>query len=106
MQPQFTTNVTCLQGHLQERISKCPSQTDFENGVFSPLELFEKIMDEDVVSLTVYESNHYALFLKDVNPSITSEVMKCSLGILLLLGIVEFLVKDTPRIVREILDAN
>ncbi|XP_052756252.1 piggyBac transposable element-derived protein 3-like [Galleria mellonella] len=50
-----------------------------------PIEWFENFLDEDVISLLVSESNKYAV-KKNLPGDITTEDMKCFIGILLVSG--------------------
>lgn len=76
-----------ISGDLQyiEKYFPTPKYAQFEE--FSPAEMFELFID-DVISLFVEESNKYAKFLNCPDPNISSDEIKCTLGILLFSGYV------------------
>ncbi|KAK8788203.1 hypothetical protein V5799_022020 [Amblyomma americanum] len=55
-------------------------------GDFSAVELFELFFDEAVVELLVEQTRKYALFLNMPDPEVTTEEMRCFIGVLVLSG--------------------
>ncbi|CAG4953051.1 unnamed protein product [Parnassius apollo] len=82
----------------EEEPSDSTSRTKHVQGACQdkrPIEWFENFLDEDVISLLVSESNKYAV-KKNLPGDITTEDMKCFIGILL----VEECIGKTPLIQR------
>lgn len=52
----------------------------------TPVELFEKFFDDEIVHILVEQSRKYALFLNHPDPKITIVEIKCFLAILILTG--------------------
>lgn len=81
---------------------------DFSNK--SEVEMFEMFFDNKVISLLVEESNKYALSKNCPNPYITSDEIKCFIGILIVSGYNELPSKrmywDTKSDVRNDLVAD
>ncbi|GBP60015.1 PiggyBac transposable element-derived protein 3 [Eumeta japonica] len=72
-----------------------------------PIEWFENFLDEDVISLLVSESNKYAV-KKNLPGDITTEDMKCFIGILLVSGYSWLPVKNvlkTPDTKNELISS-
>lgn len=66
--------------------------TSFPDGSYkkyqncTPVQIFEKIFDNNMIDFLVTESQRYALFLNCADPKISSTEMRCFLGILIVSG--------------------
>lgn len=87
--------ISWVDGDLIPSPREFPKQVDrFSNMHLSPVEMFEKFIDDQIVQFLVDQSNKYALFLNDANPKITCDEMKCCLAILILSGYAELPGRD------------
>ncbi|KAJ8937181.1 hypothetical protein NQ318_017030 [Aromia moschata] len=78
------TNISWMEGDLvpSQKIFPKPGYTRFRH--LSPVEVFEKFIDDSILQFLVDESNKYALFLNHMDPKISLDEMKCCIAILIL----------------------
>lgn len=74
------------QGDFQKPTTKFPNGEYSRYADFTPLQLYELFLDEEIIDLMRTETEKYALFLNYENPNITASDLKAFLGILLLSG--------------------
>lgn len=87
--------ITWADGDLFPAPREFPKSDRLRYMNLSPVELFEKFIDDEIVQYIVNESNKYALFLNHANPKITvAEMNYCCLGILILTGYSELPGRD------------
>ncbi|KAK8771891.1 hypothetical protein V5799_024864 [Amblyomma americanum] len=73
-------------GDLQKSPAIFPDPNFSSYRDFSAVELFELFFDEAVVELLVEQTRKYALFLNMPDPEVTTEEMRCFIGVLVLSG--------------------
>lgn len=61
-----------------------PDYTRYKN--LSIIEIFEKFIDEELISYLVEETRRYALFMNAADPNISTDEIKCFIGILFVSG--------------------
>ncbi|KAG5873081.1 hypothetical protein JTB14_010497 [Gonioctena quinquepunctata] len=87
--------ISWIDGDLIPSPREFPKQSNrFSNVHLSPVEMFEKFIDDQIVEFLVDQSNKYALFLNETYPKITCDEMKCCLAILILSGYAELPGRD------------
>lgn len=86
--------ITWADGDLFPAPKEFPKSDRLRYVNLSPVELFEKFIDDEIVQYIVNESNKYALFLNNENPKISAAEMKCFLAILILTGYSELPGRD------------
>lgn len=69
---------------LNQQVFRKTSYTNYEDT--TPVELFEKFLDDTIMNLLIEQSRKYALYLNHSDPKISIEEVKCFLAILILSG--------------------
>ncbi|XP_030751609.1 piggyBac transposable element-derived protein 2-like [Sitophilus oryzae] len=75
-----------IQGDLEPSRQSFPDGNHLQYQNLSPVELFEMFIDDEVLSMLIEETFRYALFKNCPDPRVTTEEMKCYIGILILTG--------------------
>lgn len=76
-----------IPGDLDGKFSrKFPAPDYSQYKELSPVELFEKFFDDDMISFLIQETSRYALFKNFPDPKATVNEMKCFLAVLIVSG--------------------
>lgn len=75
-----------IQGDLEPSRQSFPDGNHLQYQNLSPVQLFEMFIDDEVLSILIEETSRYALFKNCPDPRVTTEEMKCYIGILILIG--------------------
>lgn len=89
--PRPTTSVQLetsewIEGDLQPSCKRFPTRSYAQHQYLSPVELFEKFFDDEILSLLLEETSRYALFKNCPDPKVSAGEMKCFIAILILSG--------------------
>ncbi|KAF6217180.1 hypothetical protein GE061_001534 [Apolygus lucorum] len=80
--PKKTKTIEWMEGDLQDNSREFPAPDYSVYEGYTPVQMFEEFIDEEVVNLIVTETTRYALQKNVPDSNITTDEIRCFLGIL------------------------